>query len=98
MQSDDFSKIALVTAGVAAFAVAVTAGSLSNSDTLSRPSFADAGKKEKCYGIVARGANDCQTAAHSCAAQARTDRDPGEWVYVEAGLCERLAGGKTEPT
>ena len=50
---------------------------------------------EKCYGVAAKGKNDCQTAAHSCAGQAKTDAESGEWVYMPAGLCNRIAGGKT---
>lgn len=56
----------------------------------------DGGDHEKCYGVVKAGANDCGTAAHSCAGQAATDADASEWVYVPAGLCERLANGSTE--
>ena len=52
------------------------------------------GKKEKCAGIVAKGKNDCQTASHSCAGQAKTDNAPDEWIYVKKGLCKRIAGGK----
>ena len=55
--------------------------------------------KEKCYGVVKAGANDCGNAqgTHSCAAQAKVDGDAGEWVYVPKGLCERLVGGSVEP-
>lgn len=49
--------------------------------------------KEKCYGVVAAGKNDCQANGHSCAAQATTDNDANEWLLVPEGLCERLAGG-----
>ncbi|MES2898632.1 MAG: DUF2282 domain-containing protein [Pseudomonadota bacterium] len=52
--------------------------------------------KEKCYGIAKAGQNDCATASgsHSCAAQAKMDKDPAEWKYVVKGTCEK-AGGKT---
>ncbi len=54
----------------------------------------DAGK-EKCYGVVKAGHNDCANASksHSCAGQATVDGDAGEWVAVPAGLCEKLVGG-----
>ena len=55
-----------------------------------------ADKKEKCYGVAAKGKNDCGTASHSCAGQAKADNDPAEWVYVPAGLCDKLAGGSTK--
>lgn len=60
---------------------------------------ADTPKKEKCYGVVKAGNNDCGSAdgAHSCAGQAAADNDPNEWVAVPAGLCDKLAGGTTEP-
>ena len=55
--------------------------------------------KEKCYGVVKAGKNDCGNAAgtHSCAGQAAKDNDGGEWVYVPKGLCDKLTGGSTEP-
>ena len=49
---------------------------------------------EKCYGIAAAGKNDCGTAKHACAGQAKMDKDPAEWKYVAKGSCEK-AGGKT---
>lgn len=53
------------------------------------------GEKEKCYGVVKAGKNDCANLAgtHSCAGQAKTDGDPGEWVLVPKGLCDKLVGG-----
>lgn len=49
--------------------------------------------KEKCYGVVRTGKNDCSTDAHGCAGYALKDNDPAEWVNVPAGLCDKLAGG-----
>jgi len=40
--------------------------------------------KVKCAGIAKAGKNDCGTAAHSCAGQAKTDNDPKEWKYVKS--------------
>ena len=56
-------------------------------------------KPEKCYGIVKAGMNDCGNASgtHSCAGQAKTDGDGGEWVYVPKGTCEKIVGGSLEP-
>jgi uncharacterized membrane protein len=53
-------------------------------------------EKEKCYGIAKAGKNDCGTARHTCAGQAKKDNAPDEWKYVAKGTCERL-GGKTSP-
>jgi len=60
---------------------------------------AHAAEKEKCYGVVEAGHNDCGNAAgtHSCAGQASVDGDGGEWVAMPKGLCDKLVGGSTEP-
>ena len=52
--------------------------------------------KEKCYGIVKKGKNDCGTASHSCAGQAAKNNDPKEWIYVLKGNCDRITGGTTK--
>jgi uncharacterized membrane protein len=51
---------------------------------------------EKCYGINAKGKNDCAGGAHSCAGQAANDRDAQSFVYVPAGVCSKIAGGNTK--
>ena len=60
---------------------------------------AHAGGKEKCYGVVKAGHNDCGNAAktHSCAGFSKVDGDGGEWVTVPEGLCEKLVGGSLTP-
>lgn len=58
----------------------------------SAPSFT----AEKCYGIAKAGANDCASSGNnSCAGTSKVDADPGAWVYVPEGYCERIVGGKT---
>ena len=57
----------------------------------------DKGEKEKCYGIAKAGQNDCGTARHTCAGQAKKDNQPDEWKYVAKGTCEKLGGKKTPP-
>lgn len=52
--------------------------------------------QEKCMGIAKTGMNDCGTSQHACAAQAKVDRDPEEWVYVPKGTCEKITGGKVK--
>ena len=58
---------------------------------------AEAKKKEKCYGVVKAGHNDCGDlkGTHSCAGAAKVDGSPDEWVLVPKGLCKRLVNGKT---
>lgn len=52
---------------------------------------------EKCYGVAMAGRNDCFFAANSCAGTSRVDRDPGAWIYVPKGSCDRIVGGTLEP-
>jgi uncharacterized membrane protein len=53
---------------------------------------------EKCYGIAAAGKNDCGTAKHACAGQAKMDKDPAEWKYVAKGTCTSMGGKTTAPS
>ena len=50
-------------------------------------------ERERCYGVVRAGANDCANAVHSCAKQGAVDADKREWIAVPKGTCMRLAGG-----
>ncbi|MFO1338503.1 MAG: DUF2282 domain-containing protein [Burkholderiaceae bacterium] len=54
--------------------------------------------KEKCYGIVKAGQNDCAnlSGSHSCAGQSKTDMDANEWKYVAKGSCKDLKGLSVE--
>lgn len=54
------------------------------------------GATEPCFGIARAGKNDCRTKAHVCAGWARRDRDPGAFIYVPDGTCERIVGGRRE--
>ena len=54
-------------------------------------------EKEKCYGIAQAGQNDCGTATHTCAGQAKKSNLPDEWKYVPKGTCEKLGGKKQPP-
>lgn len=58
------------------------------------PAAEPAFKAEKCFGIAAAAANDCQTATHSCAGTSTRASDPASWIYVPAGTCAKIAGGK----
>ena len=89
MKFNQFAKSAVATTSVLALALSVAAGTASADDKK--------GKKEKCYGVVAKGMNDCATSSHSCAGQAEADNHPEEWMYVPAGMCDRIAGSTKEP-
>lgn len=52
--------------------------------------------KEKCYGVAKAGKNDCASNGHACAGQSKADGDAKDWIYVPAGTCDRLLGGKTD--
>lgn len=52
---------------------------------------------EKCYGIAKAGKNDCGTAKHACAGEAKADNDPAEWKYVAKGTCEKAGGSTAAP-
>ena len=52
--------------------------------------------KEKCLGVAEAGKNDCGNKKHSCAGQAKTDKDPDEWKYVPKGECEKMGGKVAE--
>ena len=54
-------------------------------------------KSEKCFGIAAAGQNDCQTATHSCAGEARAGAAGDSWIYVPAGTCLKVNGGSLTP-
>jgi len=48
---------------------------------------------EKCYGVAARGKNDCGEGAHSCIGQAAHDRDKASFLLLPKGDCQKIAGG-----
>ncbi|HET9844026.1 MAG TPA: DUF2282 domain-containing protein [Gammaproteobacteria bacterium] len=60
---------------------------------ISAPSQVMGAEMEKCYGVAKAGKNDCSAKGHACAAQAQSDGDPEEWVYVPKGTCEKIVNG-----
>ncbi len=78
--------------------VAMLSASASAQNAAERDS-APSAKKEKCFGIVKAGKNDCAAAdgTHSCAGLAKNDGSGNEWVLLPAGTCERVVGGLKEP-
>jgi len=62
-------------------------------------STAQAADKDKCFGIAKAGQNDCAsvTGSHSCAGQAKKDKDPAEWKFVAKGTCEKMGGKMAAP-
>jgi uncharacterized membrane protein len=80
--------IVLACAAGAAFAAIYA-----NTSLFSKNHPATSDDRERCYGVTKAGENDCATPHHSCAAQAKIDRDPQEWIMLPKGACKRLAGG-----
>lgn len=58
---------------------------------------AEAAAKEKCYGVVKAGKNDCATKTSSCAGTAKEDGQKDAFVVVPKGLCDKLVGGSKSP-
>lgn len=52
---------------------------------------------EKCYGIAKKLKNECGTAKHACAGQAKTKNDPNDWIMVMKGNCDLIQGGSLTP-
>lgn len=49
-------------------------------------------EKERCYGVVTAGKNDCATATSACAGTSKRDFQKDAWVYLPKGTCEKLGG------
>ena len=82
-----------------ALAAAIAAPGLTSAQSEpAAPGTQPAFQAEKCYGIAKAGKNDCaSTGNNSCAGTSRIDADPGAWVYVPQGYCERIVGGSLQP-
>lgn len=89
-------KLTKTLLSVAAGALALTASSAFATSEPVVPAAANAAAKEKCYGVVKAGKNDCASKSHSCAGKASADKDPNEFVLVPAGLCDRIGSLKNE--
>ena len=71
---------------VTSFALAAALGSALAAVTVSSP--AQAGDKEKCYGIALKGQNDCAAGAGTtCAATSTVDYQGNAWKLVDKGTC-----------
>jgi len=71
---------------VTSFALAAALGSALAAVTVSSP--AQAGDKEKCYGIALKGQNDCAAGAGTtCAATSKVDYQGNAWKLVDKGTC-----------
>jgi len=82
----------------ALLAAATTAiGLVAATQAFAGPATPPSYKFEKCFGIAAGGANDCQTSANSCAGTVAQAGKGDAWVFVPAGVCAKINGGSLEP-
>jgi uncharacterized membrane protein len=79
-----------VSLAAAALAAALASPIAANAGPAPVPPFTP----EKCYGIAAAAQNDCQTSTHSCAGESKQARDKESWIYVPAGTCTKIDGGR----
>lgn len=54
--------------------------------------------RERCYGVVRAGKNDCGNAVHVCAGRATRDAQPEEWLMLPTGTCDKIVGGALWPS
>lgn len=54
---------------------------------------AGAAGKEKCYGVVKAGQNDCATKTSSCVGSAAKDGQKDAFIALPKGLCGKLVNG-----
>jgi uncharacterized membrane protein len=54
--------------------------------------------RERCFGVVTAGKNDCGTATHACAGRANRDAAADEWLMLPAGTCAKITGGSLKAT
>ena len=71
-----------------AITLAIAAAVASAVATLAVSSPAQAGAKEKCYGVALKGQNDCAAGAGTtCAATSHVDFQGNAWKLVDKGSC-----------
>ena len=77
-------KITMSLAIAAALSSALATAAVSTS--------AQAGAKEKCYGVSLKGQNDCAAGAGTtCAATAKVDYQGNAWKLVAKGSCTTIS-------
>jgi uncharacterized membrane protein len=50
-------------------------------------------ERERCYGVVRAGQNDCANGKHSCVNKSTTSGNSAEWIMLPKGTCEKIVGG-----
>ncbi len=81
------SSVVLASAVATAFASYSMAGPLTQAEA----DAATAAGKEKCYGVVLKGQNDCKAGpGTTCQGSSTVDFQGNAWKFVPAGTCEKL--------
>jgi uncharacterized membrane protein len=82
---------------VSALKIAAAAAALSAAAAIATsPATAEAGAKEKCYGVAMKGKNDCAAGpGTSCAGTSTKDYQGNAWKYVAKGSCVEMGGSLT---
>ena len=69
----------------------ILASALVTAATLASADIAQAGSKEKCYGISLAGENDCAAGpGTTCAGTSTVDYQGNAWTLVPAGTCDTI--------
>ena len=81
---------------------ATLAGAIAGLLTLATSTSAVAGaihceERERCYGVVKAGLNDCATATSACSGTSKQDFQKDAWIYIAKGTCEKLGGTLKPP-
>ena len=82
-----------VSAAVLAGAVATALSSMAIAGplTAAEEKAAMAAGKEKCYGVVLKGQNDCATGVGTtCQGESTVDFQGNTWKFVQGGTCTKL--------
>ena len=53
---------------------------------------ADANDYVECYGVAAKGMNDCATNSSACGGSSSVDRASNAWIAIPKGVCTNLQG------
>ena len=80
----------LIKSAISAFLAMTTVNTLYAGEPTTSP-------REKCYGIVKAGLNDCATASASCAGSATKDNQRDAFLFLPKGTCEKIVGGQLNP-
>lgn len=84
----------IVQIAIMSFFTLTTVMATTHVEAASNPQAAAASSQmEKCYGIVKKGMNDCQTNTAACAGSATKDSQKDAFIFLPEGTCNKIVGG-----